>query len=121
MLTNHKSDWDFNDYMYPSSWFYDDATQDKLDALDLFRTGDIDDAFELMDLNFELSDEDSKFISKPPDYGEFVDWESMDLFLEWAEQAANIIAKYESPDINSNIIVKDMSIIVDKSRDLVAV
>ena len=85
---------DFKSYDNPDSWTFDNDIRNKLMALDSFRSGDSDEAFEHLGIRPILSGEDKAFLWSPPNYGEFLNWEELDRFIGWAEKAATILESY---------------------------
>lgn len=85
---------DFKSYDSPDRWDFDEDTKHKLMALDSFRAGDSDEAFEYLGICPILSGEDKAFLCRPPNDGEFLNWDELDQFIGWAEKAATILESY---------------------------
>lgn len=74
----------------------DEITRNKLYALNSFRAGMVDDAFfHMYGRHINIAMPDLRFLENPPNQGAFLTWDEMDVFLEWADQSADIIARYE--------------------------
>ena len=90
-----------NNYIIPEQ-HCKEGEYEKLLALNSFRGGLINDAIKHMyGKHFNIGREDLKYLENPPKEGAFLTWDEMDTFLEWADQSAEILTKYETRLFNN--------------------
>ena len=90
-------DFDFKSYDNVDLWKYDQDIQKKLLALDSFRAGDIEEAFDYLNVNVTIQlGDDLEHLHNPPDFGSFYDWgDQLEEFMLWADRAADILEIYD--------------------------